>query len=544
MADALAAKNTEVASSRAGYLRCLNELIGEAPAGVSWDDEEPWFELRTIAIRIMTDDERRKFWETWSPDFQDADRLEWLKQTNAPELIQRRFRQSSIDDLIKRGWAKGDARCYAMLSHQGPALAEAMRQQPPQAAACVYALCDCIWRNRKGPSSDDALPPMLFRHLRGFNSLARVDPKWEKLETPDRTGFRGLCSNGITVADCDPDNFGQDGYRRRFAQGGEIKYITEDSPVVGFVSRDEDATGAHSAVLTYTETTGMFPPNTLFRLKEVKEPGTWRAPGNVYPKQWLLVVTATFLPPPRDYTIGVSGEATAKLCPAPITLSYGNRASYTDGIDELISKPLLTLEQEFGREYTWQDWKGVSYSLKDEWKYVNGPAVTKMDCTPGTRDKDNNGLKPEAFRKKGNDWISEQRKKGIGEQFPEALAKLTLDEVLAIRLYSGPAYQPINNFMRQVAGVSGEFRKSLAMNPGLTFTATVSHICSAIRKLAAHTSPDEAKVRLYRGVRGVLEAGFWHSRDSMGMLVAVDMAFMSTSKNKHTPIDYMKPGKN
>ena len=127
---------------------------------------------------------------------------------------------------------------------------------------------------------------------------------------------------------------------------------------------------------------------------------------------------------------------------------------------------------------------------------------------------------------------------------PESHAFLTLDEVLAVRLYSGPSYQPLNNFLRQVAAVSGRYREEMAQHPSLTFTATVRHLCCAIRKLAAHTPPDEARSPLYRGVRGELGQGFWHSTDSMGMRCAVDMAFMSTSKNKNTPISYMKPGKN
>jgi hypothetical protein len=39
--------------------------------------------------------------------------------------------------------------------------------------------------------------------------------------------------------------------------------------------------------------TGVFPPNTLFRLKEIRRPGEWEAPGDesVFPNQRLLVCT-------------------------------------------------------------------------------------------------------------------------------------------------------------------------------------------------------------------------------------------------------------
>ena len=58
--------------------------------------------------------------------------------------------------------------------------------------------------------------------------------------------------------------------------------------------------------------------------------------------------------------------------------------------------------------------------------------------------------------------------------------------------YTGPAYVPINHFLRQIARVSGEFRTALARDAQLSFTATVGLICSAIRKLtvaakASHT---------------------------------------------------------
>ena len=53
-----------------------------------------------------------------------------------------------------------------------------------------------------------------------------------------------------------------------------------------------------------------------------------------------------------------------------------------------------------------------------------------------------------------------------------------------MRLYSGPAYQPINDFLRGISLANGEQRREIARHPGLTFSATVSALCAAIRKLA------------------------------------------------------------
>lgn len=92
-----------------------------------------------------------------------------------------------------------------------------------------------------------------------------------------------------------------------------------------------------------------------------------------------------------------------------------------------------------------------------------------------------------------------------------------------------------------MSNLSGRFRLSLAQNPSLTFTATIGHICRAIRKLAAVATPEEATAPLWRGVRGELVRGFWVP-DEQDMVCAVDMAFMSTSRHRQTPIDYMQSG--
>ena len=83
-----------------------------------------------------------------------------------------------------------------------------------------------------------------------------MDEAWASIETADRTGFRGLCSSGITVADCDAANFSVGGYQRRFTQDGQVSYVVEDSDVVGFLSRPEDSDGAHSAILTFSDSAG------------------------------------------------------------------------------------------------------------------------------------------------------------------------------------------------------------------------------------------------------------------------------------------------
>ena len=76
----------------------------------------------------------------------------------------------------------------------------------------------------------------------------------------------------------------------------------------------------------------------------------------------------------------------------------------------------------------------------------------------------------------------------------------------------------------------------MAHHPSLTFAATVGHLCNAIRKLAAVATIEEVNAPLWRGVRGELPRTFW-VEDERGMVCAVDMAFMSTSRRRQTPIE-------
>jgi hypothetical protein len=48
-----------------------------------------------------------------------------------------------------------------------------------------------------------------------------------------------------------------------------------------------------------------------------------------------------------------------------------------------------------------------------------------------------------------NQDIDDAFRKKSGDPAP-AHAKLTLDEVLSVRLYTGPGFQPLNDFLRQV----------------------------------------------------------------------------------------------
>ena len=183
------------------------------------------------------------------------------------------------------------------------------------------------------------------------------------------------------------------------------------------------------------------------------------------------------------------------------------------------------MEQEFDRDIRWSDWRDHRYTVREEWAYCISAAQVREGCTPGTRDQENQGMTLQQFCDRANQHIRQRRAEaqaaGVAVA-PKEHAMLSLDETLAVRLYSGPAFQPINAFLRQLAHLTGDHRLAMTRHAELTFAATVRHLCSAIRKLAAVATEEEVKEPLYRGIRGELPRSFWH-RDELGKVSATDV---------------------
>jgi hypothetical protein len=389
--------------------------------------------------------------------------------------------------------------------------------------------------------------PLFYWHLEGIFSLTENDAAWSELEVPDRSGFCGLTCSTLVRGTREAACFDADGMLVKVQYPADddaseplVQFDSVDSDVVCFVSSPSTWQFHHAIIFDESDERGAFPPNTLFRLTSVDEPGEWVAPGGVRPMRRRLVVTATYNA--ARYSECSADARVGKLWSEVVLLSYERRGTYVEGLHHLWAKPVLTMYEEFARDYTWTDWKGHSYSLREEFAYVTGPAVRKEGCTPGVRDDgDNEGLTPADFLARANGYINERRARGFGVRLPPQFAELTLDECLAVRLYSGASFQPINDFLRNIAKLSDELRVHMVRHPSLTFAATIGHICRAIRKLAAVATDEESKQVVFRGVRGILPRTFWLPDRVEDMVCAVDMGFMSTSLNERTPINYMHP---
>eukprot|EP01052_Picozoa_sp_SAG31_P005325 SAG31_NODE_232_length_19710_cov_17.109581_3_plen_429_part_00 len=275
----------------------------------------------------------------------------------------------------------------------------------------------------------------------------------------------------------------------------------------------------------------------------------------------LLTVHATFLSPvPRDQMIRAGTprqrlemeaaqldvDNESKFGQDVATLTYLDRTAYTCGHEELT----LGLRHELADE--WQDRAGgwvaindddgeVQHSYQDEWSYVNGAAriggISYDGATNQDKDRDdgNSGLMPADFVARVNRHLLEK------QSVPELL---TLEEVLAVRLYTGPAFRPINGWLREVSVLpsappfwmkhrwgaytaersgleAAVARRAAAMDRRSSFGATVGLLISAIRKLAAASTPAESSRPLYRGLVGVLASKFWLP-DAAGLVAGTD----------------------
>ena len=493
-----------------------------------------------------------------------------------------------IEKLVERGWRRQDATTYRLLSTVGGAIGRAFREGDTCYAASTYALRNALVNamrvNRKrrlrslssrvsiasmdsesgaegadgadgadGTDGTDSgvgaaqtvseVPPPFYWHRSGRFSLTESEEAWRHLEIADRNGFCGLSCSTLVRASREASCFNEDGMLVKVNYGGQIEYESVQSDVICFESNSSTWQFGHSVIYDDSEERGAFPPSTLFRLKQTYAPGEWVAPGGSRPKQKLLVVTATYNANWNDGGGHDDDEhpICGKMWSEVVTLSYGRREAYITGLEHLWAKPVLTMQSEFDREYTWTDWQDAEYSLRNEFAYVNQPAVRKEGCTPGTRDDLNHGKEPLQFLADANEHIRQRRASGLGTRLPAEYAELTFDEMLAVRVYSGPAFQPINEFLRNVSKLSDELRAEMAKHPALTFAATVGHLCRAVRKLAAVATDEEARRPLWRNVRGELPRSFW-TPDEQGLVCATDLAFFSTSRDEAQPLAYMQEG--
>ena len=149
---------------------------------------------------------------------------------------------------------------------------------------------------------------------------------------------------------------------------------------------------------------------------------------------------------------------------------------------------------EWKRDDRWKDRHGAECSAAAEWAYVvstvpggNSRSGVEAGTGVGKRDSGNEGMRPNHFLESANDFVRTQAEKQ-GRTLNEEYELLDLEELLAIRLFTGTGFVVINRFLRQLALLAPDYRRLVARQPGVTYSATCANLMGGIRKLARFTS--------------------------------------------------------
>ena len=545
-------------SQRSEYLTQLHEKVKRPADSKTWQGE--WTDVCIANNRILQSE------GTWDnlPDRGEKDycTLDAVKEKdNFDSLLTGRLKPD-IDERVQYDFSQEDAEAFTLITNKRKPIARALRKGEQTFAASLYKVVDVLQKQlekqQTNPSpavanalvdvNGEKVAPPCYRHLHGKAGLVQTDERWADLEKFDSNLFRGITSSAVTEAWCKPECFTEGGYVHHTLTNKGLESFavvdrTADHGIVLFRSSEDEDDLIRTGIVTNKDRVS-FPPHTLFALVDIKEAGQWSVEGipgvppDLRPQQTLYIVSATY----RKAIAGSHDSGDARHCVSTVTLDYGDRSAYINNMYDVTSMPLLTMEQEFGREKRWVDRYGEEHTLRGVYEYVTGKAQF-VNSKNGKRDERHNDWTVDDFMNVINGHI-EARRTADAEcriALPEEECELTRDEVIAVRLYSGPAFQPINEFLRQVGKLTGDYRQAIANSPSLTFSATVGHLSSAVRKLAA-VAELPADGYVYRGLEGTLPKSFWREDESL-MVVATDLAFMSTSRNRPTPLGFMKAGK-
>ncbi|KAK3271455.1 hypothetical protein CYMTET_20194 [Cymbomonas tetramitiformis] len=212
------------------------------------------------------------------------------------------------------------------------------------------------------------------------------------------------------------------------------------------------------------------------------------------------------------------------------TYSYSDLATFFGGLVKVLGTPSVvpSLEENMRREhfacadsvieFTTGNY-GITTTPKLEWEFVVTPQPGRQYPCETVHAQHPRRMAPlDSFLK-----VMET----INTQLTAAgHATLLREEVIALRLYTGPMFAKYNPLLRQVLS-GAEFT-------GNRYVNTIIAINSGILKL----SKIQKAVKVFRGLSGgLLPEEFWHP-NAHGVKGGVEMAFMSTTTSEEVALQY------
>jgi hypothetical protein len=278
----------------------------------------------------------------------------------------------------------------------------------------------------------------------------------------------------------------------------------------------------------------------------------WSGHNTSAPEEWKYVLGAAR----RDHTYegrdvgndGVTLEQFLQRINSDQSMRFRQRSAQFEGYGKLHTRRHASLYLSGGddgaktqrahtRRYAPTPPRGVGGERADELRSEAEPSAHRRD----------------GLRRSGRGSSTEPAGGSVTDGARKGEHQLTLEEVIAIRLYTGPGYAPINSWLREVTALPAEppahaprwgawtpergrmapeqARRSAALDVTSSFGCTVGHLVRALHKIAALNTEDENQCTLYRGLRGTLPGRFWIP-DDLGIVCATDTAFLSTSSDE------------
>jgi len=203
------------------------------------------------------------------------------------------------------------------------------------------------------------------------------------------------------------------------------------------------------------------------------------------------------------------------------TAGFGSLRWFRRGLDGTIGLPAINVKEAMELEHSsLETFITGNYQLRtcpaEEWEFVVSPVKGKE--YPGEENEKN----------------PEGRKRCLLQELEDAplfrASGLTEEELIALRLYTGPMYMLYNEVLR------GALHRKRQKGQ-FSFVTTIHMINSGILKLAS-ASPLPPGRMVYRGLSGMRLPECFFVDDSYGCRGGVELAFMSTTVSFDVALEY------
>jgi hypothetical protein len=526
-------------STRSKFLQTLEQVVGlEPPQEPSeWKDEQKWIELLTEGSHLA-----------YNTTFEEM--CKRLSNCASAELFFPYFVKNGQRQMaLNAGYSSNEAECLELLTSCAvrAAVGKAAKEGSSRYASVTHDIYNVIAKHVAG----NEVAPKCYRHLTGYGGLALEDPVWKKIDQPDASGWMGMtCFAPLLLYPPKEEFYSPEGIG--VMAGGTLSGLqVMNSTVVAFDFMAPEGQALHSALFSGAEgihETYILPPLTSLEVVNIQDSFEY-LPGKMI-NQKLVTVRPTFLLPAKKVH-GQHGNQGSRFADDHSFLSFGTSEDAVRGMEDVTEKPVLTMEQEWARNDQWQNWNGTQFFAWEEFLYVTSPIVLSVQKTGqgvGRRDAGRDGWTPQQFvdaiNKHIENMASTHRSRGTSTHRRESMTshnqdvpQLSLQEVVAIRLYTGPGYTPINNFLREIAKLGAVWRKQLSHMPALTYSSTVGHLINGLRKIVRFNSQAQF-CSVFRAVRGELPETFW-LKNGHGKVDPTDFAFISTSVDEAVCKEFM-----